>query len=175
MRSVADHLLIACTQVSKDAPKTSGRASTPPSVDGDVHVGDFSGDSEASGVAADDAIVGSLIGADDTEPPRGGGEAARVPSPEEGLNLWEPEGEGREATAPRDMASMQVTAVAWTALLRGVAVLVFTSFCLRRSSSFCIVKWLASALRLYSGRGAVLLVSGKGWEKKRLTVVLALK
>lgn len=97
-------------KVSDDALKVPVKASSaPPSVGGDVHSGGLNGDSEASGTAADDAIVGSLVGTGEAESVGRGGEStsATVPSAEEGLNLWDPE-EGREATAPRDVTSMQV-------------------------------------------------------------------
>lgn len=89
--------------------KVPAKAAAPSSVGGDVHAGELNGDSEMSGTAADDAIVSSLIGTGDAESVGRGGEAASatVPSAEEGLNLWDPE-EGREATAPRDVTSMQV-------------------------------------------------------------------
>lgn len=92
------------------ALKVPAKAPTPSSVSGDGHLGELNGDSLISGTAADDAIVGSLIGTGDAESLRRSGEAASatVPPGEEGLNLWEPE-EGREATAPRDVTSMQVT------------------------------------------------------------------
>lgn len=92
-----------------DALKVPVKAAAPSSAGGDVHAGELNGDSEMSEIAADDAIVGSLIGTGDAESVGRAGESASatVPSAEEGLNLWDPE-EGREATAPRDVTSMQV-------------------------------------------------------------------
>lgn len=92
-----------------DALKVPVKAAAPSSLGGDVHAGELNGDSEMSETAADDAIVGSLIGTGDAESVGRAGESASatVPSAEEGLNLWDPE-EGREATAPRDVTSMQV-------------------------------------------------------------------
>lgn len=70
-------------------------------------MGELNGDDDALGIAADNAVVSSLIGTGDAEP-AGGGEAASVPLAEEGFNLWEPEADEREASAPRDAASTQV-------------------------------------------------------------------
>lgn len=92
-----------------DALRTIGSASTPPPAGGDIDTGELDEDDEASGVA-DNSVVRSLIGTGDAEPTVGSGEATSVPSAEEGFNLWGPEGEGPGATAPREMASMQVTA-----------------------------------------------------------------
>lgn len=67
------------------------------------------GASEASEIATENNIVSGLIGTDDAGLPCGGGDSANVLSAEEGLNLWESEGEAPEAAAPSDMLSMQVT------------------------------------------------------------------
>lgn len=77
------------------------------------------GTNGASDTTTEDNIVSGLIGVDESGPPRGGGEAASVPSADEGLNLWESEGGVQEATTPCDMISMQVmaTSARW-ALIR---------------------------------------------------------
>ncbi|CAN0008104.1 unnamed protein product, partial [Ectocarpus sp. 8 AP-2014] len=67
------------------------------------------GTNGASDTTTEDNIVSGLIGADESGPPRGGGEAASVPSADEGLNLWESEGGVQEATTPCDIISMQCT------------------------------------------------------------------
>lgn len=95
-----------------DELKGPANASTPAPGAGDARTVDGTGVNEAS-EAAEDSIVSSLIGMgiDDVGLARGSGEGASVPSAEEGLNLWESEGELREATAPADMLSLQVMAV----------------------------------------------------------------
>lgn len=93
-------------QAPIDAPAIN---STTSSLGGSARISDFNAGDEASGVATDDAVVVSLIGAGDAEPAGASGEGTSVPSAEEGLNLWEGEGEGGEAIAQRDTASMQVT------------------------------------------------------------------
>lgn len=105
----AQHANVGCTrlqQASIDAPETD---STPPSVGGGARIRDLNAADETSGVATDNAVVGSLIGAGDAEAAGASGEAASVPSAEEGFNLWEGEREGGEVIAQRDTASMQVT------------------------------------------------------------------
>lgn len=99
-------------------------ASTPPQVAGEVGTGESS---ETSQIATENSIVSGLVGTDDTEPPRGSGEAASVPSAEEGLNLWESEGEISEAAAPTDTSTTQVTVVALRAVFFQPQVLVFFS------------------------------------------------
>ena len=67
-----------------DAPKVPAKAAAPSSVGGDLHAGELNGDSETSGTAADDAIVGGLVGTGDAESVGRGGESASatVPSAE---------------------------------------------------------------------------------------------
>lgn len=106
----------------KDELKVSMNDSTP-QVTGEVGTGESSG---ASQIAAEDSIVSGLVGTDDTELARGSGEAASVPSAEEGLNLWEPEGKVREATAPTDVSTTQVLALA---LLRALSRSIHVAYC----------------------------------------------
>lgn len=89
--------------------KVSTNASTPPSVAGDIGTVESNVANGATKMATENSIVSGLIGTDDAGPARNSGEAASVPSAEEGLNLWESEGNVREAT---DMISMQVMAPA---------------------------------------------------------------
>lgn len=86
--------------------KVSTNASTP-SVAGDIGTVESNVANGATKVTTENSIVSGLIGTDDAGPARNSGEAASVPSAEEGLNLWESEGNVREAT---DMISMQVMA-----------------------------------------------------------------
>lgn len=76
---------------------------------GGARIRDLNAADETSGVATDNAVVGSLIGAGDAEAAGASGEATTVPSAEEGFNLWEGEREGGDSTAQRESASMQVT------------------------------------------------------------------
>lgn len=98
-------LSISCKQVPKDELKVLTNASTPPQVADEVGTDESNG---ASQIATENSIVSGLVGTDDTEPARGSGEPASVPSAEEGLNLWESEGKIREATAPTDISTTQV-------------------------------------------------------------------
>lgn len=97
-------------QVPKDDLKGSMNASTP-QVSAEVGMGESNEVSQIE-IATENSIVSGLVGTDDTEPPRGSGEAASVPLAEEGLNLWESEWKIREATASIDISTTQVTAVA---------------------------------------------------------------
>eukprot|EP00903_Cladosiphon_okamuranus_P019656 g18070.t4 len=92
-------------EMSKDELKGSVNASTPPQVGADVGTGESN--EISSQVATENSIVCGLVGMDDTEPPRGSGEAASVPSAEEGLNLWESEGKIGEATTSADISTTQ--------------------------------------------------------------------
>lgn len=101
---------ITCKQVPKDEVRVSMSASTPQAA-ADVGTDESNETSQISQIATENSIVSGLVGTDDTEPARGGGEAASVPSAEEGLNLWESEGKTREA-APTDISTTQVMEVA---------------------------------------------------------------
>ena len=102
-----------CHQVPKDEVKVSMNASTPQAA-GEVGTGESS---EMSQIATENSIVSGLVGTDDAEPPRVSGEAASVPSAEEGLNLWESDGTIGEAATPTDVSTTQVMTVALRAVL----------------------------------------------------------
>ncbi|CAM9107710.1 unnamed protein product, partial [Ectocarpus fasciculatus] len=89
------------TQLPGGEVKVSVKSSSVPSGVGE------NGTNGTSDTTTEDSIVSGLIGADESGPPRGGGEAASVPSADEGLNLWESEGGVQESTTPCDMISMQ--------------------------------------------------------------------
>lgn len=63
---------------------------------------------EESGAATDAIVIDSLIGASDGDSTGGGGEPPGVPSAEEGLNLWGPNGEEVESGSPDPPTLAQV-------------------------------------------------------------------